>query len=58
MKGILIIRKIKEATSYGGYPCRLYASGHMEHDKEEALRYTATISKDEKWKQEEVDIEI
>lgn len=59
MRGILIIRKIKEATGVSGYACRLYASGDIRHDREEALTYcNTTISKDEKWKQVEVDVEV
>ena len=58
MKGILVIRKMKEATPLSGYLCRMYASGNIIHDRKEAELYISKIPSDDKWKQVEVEVDL
>jgi hypothetical protein len=51
-KVYLVIRELTKSTILSGYPCRIYTI------QSEAVRYAESISKDERHKMVEVDIEI
>lgn len=57
-KGILIIRDIDKATQISGYTCRLYASGDRHTDEEESLRYINSLKPEEKYKKQDVEVEL